>query len=82
MAQQGPRTFIFCPKNGLPSEYDRSLMSARQIADPQAEWTTKLGHTEEERERMRERLSEAVIVYAVLSLAESKSKGSLVGLCS
>lgn len=30
-------------------------MRERQIADPQAEWTTELGHTEEERGRMRER---------------------------
>ncbi len=29
-------------------------MRARQIADPQAEWTTKLGHTEKEQEKMRE----------------------------
>lgn len=60
-------------------------MRDRQIADPQAEWTTELGHTEEKRERERRgrdvlclcicvmssvTLNEAIIELTVLSLAE------------
>lgn len=33
-------------------------MRARQIADPQAEWTTKLGHIDDEKERKRMRQRE------------------------